>query len=56
MVTSQMESELSRLREEAIDAGLEADAKETEARKLRRRATAKFKAYEKALQEAQETR
>lgn len=48
-----LSEELRKLREAAIDASLKADRLEEEARRARRRATARHKAYEDRLQNAQ---
>ena len=47
------EQKLTALRQNAVDAGLEADRLESEARRARRFATARYKAYEQHLQEVQ---
>jgi hypothetical protein len=46
-------AELEQVRAAAVDASLEADRIEAEARKARRKATARMKDYERRLQEAQ---
>lgn len=46
-------AELEQVRAAAVDASLEADQMEAEARKARRKATARMKDYERRLQEAQ---
>lgn len=46
-------TDLDALRQRAVDAALEAEEKEAEARRARRRATARMKAYETAVRDQQ---
>ena len=46
-------TDLDQLRQIAVDAALEAEQMEKDARQARRRANAKMKTYEKAVQERQ---
>lgn len=48
------ESLLSTARREAVDAAIKADEAESDARRIRRQATSKMKAYERLLLAAQE--